>query len=91
MNIIGLTGAFGSGSTTAAKHLRDTRQFVMVRLSDSIRTEWAKTNQHEPSRLELQRLGNELRQKYHPGVLVELSLSALAISKRWQIPRNYCY
>src|SRR5690349_6634248 len=76
--IIGLTGAFGSGCTTAAKHLRDARQFAMVRLSDSIRTEWAKANEGEPSRLELQRLGDELRQKNHPGILVELTLAGLA-------------
>jgi deoxycytidylate deaminase/dephospho-CoA kinase len=73
-NIIGLTGAFGSGCTTAAKHLRDTRNFKVIRLSDSIRTEWSKTHNEEPTRLQLQRLGDELRQKNHPGVLVQLAL-----------------
>jgi deoxycytidylate deaminase len=87
-NIIGLTGAFGSGCTTAAKHLRDARHFTMVRLSDSIRTEWAKINKSEPSRLELQRLGDELRQKNQPGVLVELSLRDLAEKNGGKLPDN---
>ena len=77
-NIIGLTGAFGSGCTTAAKHLRDTRGFTVVRLSELIRAEWAKTNQGEPSRLDLQRLGDELRQKNHAGILVERALQEVA-------------
>jgi deoxycytidylate deaminase len=87
-NVIGLTGAFGSGCTTAAKHLRDTRGFTVVRLSDSIRTEWAKTNKAEPSRLQLQRLGDELRQKNHPGVLVELALQELGQKNNGELPDN---
>lgn len=86
--IVGLTGAFGSGCTTAAKHLRDTRNFAMVRLSDSIRAEWVKSNKVEPSRLELQRLGDELRQKNHPGILVELSLNELAQKNNGKLPDN---
>jgi deoxycytidylate deaminase len=86
--IIGLTGAFGSGCTTAAKHLRDTRNFAMVRLSDSIRAEWARSNKGEPSRLELQRLGDELRQKNDPGILVDLSLREIAEKNKGQLPDN---
>lgn len=84
--IIGLTGAFGSGCTTAAKHLRDTRKFVMVRLSDAIRTEWVKSNKGEPSRLELQKLGDDLRQKNHAGILVELAFKELAQKNNGQLP-----
>jgi len=87
-NIIGLTGAFGSGCTTAAKHLRDTRGFTEVRLSDSIRAEWAKTNHGDPSRLQLQRLGDELRQKNHPGILVQLALQEVAQKNGGELPKD---
>jgi deoxycytidylate deaminase/dephospho-CoA kinase len=74
--IIGLTGAFGSGCTTTAKHLRDKRGFTLVRLSDPIKTNWAENHEQQPTRPDLQRLGDELRQKNHPGILVELALKA---------------
>lgn len=76
--IIGFTGAFGSGCTTAAKHLRDARQFSMIRLSDALRKSWKKSHKHEASRVQLQRLGDDLRRKYHSGILVELALKDLA-------------
>jgi deoxycytidylate deaminase len=60
----------------------------MVRLSDSIRTEWAKATEGEPSRLELQRLGDELRQKNHPGILVELTLAGLAEKNSGNLPAS---
>lgn len=72
--IIGLTGAFGSGCTTTAKHLRDKRGFSLVRLSDPIKATWAKAHKKEPTRPDLQRLGDEIRQKNHPGILVERAL-----------------
>lgn len=87
-NIVGLTGAFGSGCTTAAKHLRDTRKFEVVRLSEAIRSEWAKKNKSEPSRLELQRLGDELRQKNHSGFVVQLALETLAQGNDGKLPDN---
>jgi hypothetical protein len=60
----------------------------MVRLSDSIRAEWARSNKGEPSRLELQRLGDELRQKNDPGILVDLSLREIAEKNKGQLPDN---
>ncbi len=84
--IVGLTGAFGSGCTTAVKHLRDTRNFKEVRLSDAIRVAWAKDHQGDPSRLELQRLGDELRRSKHPGILVELVLKELADKNGGKLP-----
>jgi deoxycytidylate deaminase len=86
--IVGLTGAFGSGCTTATKHLRDTRKFAEVRLSDAIRNTWAKSHQGDPTRLDLQRLGDELRQQNHPGVLVELALTDLAAKNNGKLPDN---
>ncbi len=84
--IVGLTGAFGSGCTTAAKYLRDTRGFIPVRLSDTIRAEWSKHHKEEPSRLELQRLGDELRQNNHPAILVELALKELSDKNAGKLP-----
>jgi deoxycytidylate deaminase len=87
-HIIGLTGAFGSGCTTAAKHLRDARHFEVVRLSDPIRSEWTKISKDEPSRLQLQRLGDELREKNHPGVLVERALDAASQKNGGKLPHE---
>jgi dephospho-CoA kinase len=36
--VVGLTGAFGSGFTTAAKHLRDSRKFELLTMSDVLRS-----------------------------------------------------
>jgi len=66
--IIGLTGAFGSGCTTAAHCLRDERGFTPISLSDLLRQEWSKTNSQTPSREQLQRLGDELRESRSPGL-----------------------
>ena len=84
--IVGLTGAFGSGCTTAAKYLRDTRGFVPVRLSDSIKAEWSKNHKVDPSRSDLQRLGDELRQKGHSGILVEQALTELEKKNGGMLP-----
>jgi deoxycytidylate deaminase len=86
--IIGLTGAFGSGCTTAAKHLRYSRHFALARLSDPIRAEWAKINKNDPSRLELQRLGDDLRHGNHPGVLPELAFKELFEKNGGKLPNN---
>jgi deoxycytidylate deaminase len=75
---IGFTGAFGSGCTTGAKHLRDERGFSYVRLSESIREQWKADhpNGEEPSRVDLQRLGDRMRADGGPGVLVAKAIQA---------------
>lgn len=77
--VIGLTGAFGSGCSTGARHLRDERGFKLLRLSDIIRAKWKETRGVgvEPSRSDLQRLGDQLRQEGNPGVLASLALAPL--------------
>ena len=61
--VLGFTAAFGSGSTTAGKHLRDSSGFRLVTLSAIIREEWhARNGDVEPTRRDLQRLGDELRE-----------------------------
>lgn len=72
-HVVGITGAFGSGCTTAAKALRDERGFRLVKLSDMIRARHAKS--HEATREELQRLGDELRRKHGGAILVEDALA----------------
>ena len=76
-HVIGLTGSFGSGCTTAAAYLRDDRGFHPIKLSDAIKSELAKEGNASPSRHELQRKGDELREATGGRALVELSLAAL--------------
>lgn len=73
--VIGFTGAFGSGCTTAAKHLRDERGFKFLALSSSLRALWSKEHPtSEPKRFDLQKLGDQLRQQSGLGVLVDKTL-----------------
>lgn len=75
---IGLTGAFGSGCTTAAKHLRDNRDFHYVLLSQAIKDRWNREHPGEqPERGDLQRLGDLMRSEDGSGVLVEAALQQL--------------
>ncbi len=76
LTVIGLTGAFGSGCTTAAYLLRDQRGFTAIRLSELIREKWQQRSLQDDveqlaTRQDLQQLGDELREKYGPGVLAE--------------------
>jgi deoxycytidylate deaminase/dephospho-CoA kinase len=74
--VIAFTGPFGSGCTTAAKHIRDERHFKFVRLSEVIRSEWSKTRGAtiEPSRSDLQLLGDQLRKDHNPGYLAKVAI-----------------
>ncbi len=79
--VIGLTGAFGSGCTTAAHALRDDRNFTYLRLSDFLREEWKKAGgAGEPPRSEFQRMGDELRLKHGPNALIDLALGPMVKS-----------
>ncbi len=82
--IIGLTGAFGSGCTQAAKHLRDSRHFSLIKLSQFIRQEWKK--EQKASREDLQRLGDDLRRNKGPGVLAELAIQEIS-----KLDPNNCF
>jgi len=74
--VIGLTGAFGSGCTTAARHLRDLRGYELLKLSDGLRDEWKKQEgDKQPTRTDLQRLGDDLREREGGGVLVNRALN----------------
>ncbi|MCA1709858.1 MAG: hypothetical protein LC808_43885 [Actinobacteria bacterium] len=73
--VIGLTGAFGSGCTVAARHLHHERQFEHVRLSNVLRGTWG--SEIEPSRQDLQRAGDDYRREHGPGALVEAAVAQL--------------
>jgi deoxycytidylate deaminase/dephospho-CoA kinase len=83
VTVIGLTGPFGSGCSTASKTLRDERKFKVVKLSEPILAQWrAAGGRGSPRRVDLQRIGDELREGRGSGILVELSLGALRQSER---------
>ena len=81
MIIIGMTGRNASGKTTAAQVLA-ARGFEYLSLSDVIREE-AKKRQLPDVRENLIALGNELRERFGPGALAELTVA------RMQPDRNY--
>ncbi|MGH9199371.1 MAG: AAA family ATPase, partial [Acidimicrobiia bacterium] len=75
--VIGLTGPFGAGCSTAALHLKAKRDYLVVRLSTPIRDEWKKKHpRKEASREELQRLGDDMRIEGGNAALVDLALEA---------------
>lgn len=76
---IGLTGGFGSGCTTAAKEIRDKRHAKMISLSEAIKLAWKKTNPDiEPTRHDLQKLGDQMRADSGSSALVGLALDGLS-------------
>jgi deoxycytidylate deaminase/dephospho-CoA kinase len=76
--VVAFTGAFGSGCTTGTKHLRDTKKFRYVLLSQTLRDHWQDQNPgKEPDRLDLQRLGDKLRAERGNGALVDLALESI--------------
>lgn len=78
--VIGLTGAFGSGCTNAARHLRHEREFELIRLSDVVRESWKDTHpDEEPTRNDLQRAGDDLRREDGPGAIALRALTGLEV------------
>jgi deoxycytidylate deaminase len=75
--VIGLTGAFGSGCTTAAKYLAELDEpYTPVRLSDLLRAKWKETQgDSKPTRKDLQRLGDESRAQDGSHALVMAGLA----------------
>lgn len=78
--IIGLTGPFGSGCSSAAKYLRDERKFRIIRLSNPIRKHWGQSNAgQEPSRSDLQRLGGVLRRENGTSFLAKTTIDEIEL------------
>ncbi len=81
--VIGFTGSFGSGCTTAAEVLSDrnlkllgTTRVRRVRLSDEVRDEWRAAHPKQPpTRAALQATGDCIRQRYGYGELARRAIT----------------
>lgn len=71
--IIGITGAFGSGKTTAADFLENLG-FIKISLVQFLEEELIRIDEKKITRKLLQDLGNEWREKYGAGVLAKKAL-----------------
>lgn len=74
--IIGITGAFGSGKSTAADFLKDFG-FVKISLAQFLEEELEKQEEKKITRKLLQDLGNQLRDKHGAGILAEKALELI--------------
>ena len=74
--IIGITGAFGSGKSTAANFLK-TLGFTKVSLVQFLEKELKGRGEKKITRKLLQDLGNEWRGKYGAGILAEKALTLI--------------
>jgi len=78
--IIGITGWFASGKDLASEFLKD-KGFGIISLSDIIREYLAK-KKLEPTRDNLQKMGNELRKKFGPDFLAREALKRIKKDNR---------
>ncbi len=74
--IIGITGAFGSGKSTAADFLEGLG-FAKISLAHFLEVELEKKGEEKITRKNLQDLGNEWREKYGAGVLAQKALALI--------------
>lgn len=74
--IIGITGAFGSGKSTAADFLKDFG-FIKISLAQFLEEELEKQGEKKITRKLLQDLGNRLREKHGAGILAEKALELI--------------
>jgi dCMP deaminase len=81
--IIGLTGKNGSGKTEVSEYLKS-RGFEYHSLSDAIREEIRKRGL-QITRDALIEMGNELREKFGPGILAERILDSLVSGQNYVI------
>lgn len=75
--IIGITGAFGSGKSTAAAFF-EFRGYKKIILSDFLEEEAGKRGVIDITRKILQDIGNEWREKYGSGILAQKVLDKIA-------------
>lgn len=74
--IIGITGAFGSGKSTAADFLKDLG-FRKIGLAQFLEEELKNRGEKNITRRLLQDLGNEWREKYGSGILAQKALGLI--------------
>src|SRR5438445_13798990 len=81
---IGLTGPFGSGSTTTAEILEGRMGYNRFRLSDLLAERWQKEHPAEPNkRMDLQSLGNKVRiESKNPGALADQAIKKLEADQK---------
>lgn len=75
MSIIGITGAFGSGKSTAAAII-ESQGYKKIYLSSFLEKE-AEDKGLPMTRHTLQNLGNKLREENGPGILMKMALKAM--------------
>lgn len=78
--IIGITGAFGSGKSTAADFLKDLG-FTKISLAQFLEEELEKRGEKEITRKLLQDLGNLWRETYGPEILAKKALALINKNK----------
>lgn len=77
-HLIGLTGPFGSGCTTAAKYLEKKSGFKAVGLSNHLREKWSSEHpSQQPRRRDLQSLGDQLRADEGNDTLIRRALAGI--------------
>lgn len=78
--IIGITGTFGSGKSTAAEYFKS-KGFAKITLSSFLEDEAKKRRIKKITRKTLQDIGNEWREKHGRGVLVKKAINYLKKNK----------
>jgi dephospho-CoA kinase len=78
--LIGITGAFGSGKSTAADFF-SANGFTIITLSDFLEEELINKGKTRITRKLLQDKGNELREKYGAGILAKRALAFIEKEK----------
>lgn len=79
--LLGITGAFGSGKTTASSLFVE-RGFTKISLSSFLEAELQKERDQAITRKALQDKGNELRHTYGAGILAEKALEQIDHDQR---------
>ena len=79
--LLGITGAFGSGKTTASSFFVE-RGFELITLSSFLEEELRKSHDGPITRKALQDTGNELRSKYGSGILAQKALTYITEKKK---------
>lgn len=78
--IVGITGPFGSGKSTAAKYF-ESKGFKKITLSYFLEEEAKKRGFRKITRKILQDIGNELREKYGKGILIKKTFQYIEKNK----------
>lgn len=76
VQVIGITGTFGSGKSTAAAFL-ESLGFEKLTLSSFLELEAKKRKAKKITRRLLQDIGNEWREKYGKGVLAKIAIESI--------------